>query len=119
MNRIQTRSLRSFRLAGRHSLLKGPRRRTPNPTRIVEPTSVFLGLKQRYEVLWNFLSMDDSRHLIDGIKKDAINTSVHPELLKDASVRYFYIYIRIHHYPSLLKCHPVLYNKKRRSSIIN
>jgi hypothetical protein len=96
MNRIQTRSLRNFRLAGRHSLLKRPRRRTLNPTRIVEPTLSFLGLKQRYEVLRNFLSMDDSRHLIDSIKKDAINTSVHPELLKDASVRYLYIYIYIY-----------------------
>lgn len=50
-------------------------------------TSQFIHLREGYEKMWEYLTMEDFRKIIDEINKDAQDPTKFPELTKDAIVR--------------------------------
>lgn len=50
-------------------------------------TSQFKHLREGYEKMWDFLTMEDFRKLVDEINKDAKDPNKFPEISKDAVVR--------------------------------
>lgn len=50
-------------------------------------TSQIEYIKQSYAYLWDFLSMEDFRHMMDEMEKEASDEKTYPEVAKDAHVR--------------------------------
>lgn len=50
-------------------------------------TSQFEYLKQSYAYLWDFLSMEDFRHMMTEMEKEASDEKAYPEVAEDAHVR--------------------------------
>ena len=51
-------------------------------------TNQFEYLKQSYAYLWDFLSMEDFRHMMTEMEKEASDVKAYPEVAEDAHVRY-------------------------------
>jgi phospholipase A2 len=51
-------------------------------------TSQFEQIREGYEHMWQFLTMEDFRKIMDEIKRDEKDPMKHPEVAKDAYVRY-------------------------------
>lgn len=52
-----------------------------------EFTSQFTHLHDNYQKLWDYLTMEDFRKIVDELVKEQNDPNIYPEITKDASVR--------------------------------
>ncbi|CEP10098.1 hypothetical protein [Parasitella parasitica] len=50
-------------------------------------SSQFTNLREGYERMWDYLTMEDFRKIVEQVKKEESDTSVYPEMARDAAVR--------------------------------